>query len=167
VRPLAGARGTRPCSVRSPLAAAALLLASCGDDDDDGSAAPPPAAAPLDPAFSGTWTGTTTVSSTAVDPLSFPSALVIAASGQTATVSAICPDGSGSVVAQGSGRSAQWQGSTACPPLETDVCSAVTLTFQNATLTLNEDGTLTTNAAGIATGCAITVPVTFTFDGTK
>jgi hypothetical protein len=145
-------------------AAAALILAACGDD---GGAAAPAPATPLNPAFSGTWTGTTTVSSPGVAPFSYSSSVVIAVSGQTATVSAICPDGSGSISAQGSGDSAAWQGSFTCPPIALDTCPAVTLTYQNASMTLNANGTLTASGSGIASGCAITLPVTLTFNGAK
>ncbi len=145
--------------------AAALVLSACGSDD--GGAAAPAPVTPLNPAFSGTWTGTTTVSFPGVTPFSYSSLVVIAVSGQTATVSAICPDGSGSISAQGSGDSAQWRGSFTCPPLALDTCPAVTLTYQNASMTLNSNGTLTANGSGVATGCGISSPVTLTFNGTK
>jgi hypothetical protein len=93
---------------------------------------------------------------------------VIAVSGQTATVSAICPDGSGSVSAQGSGNSAQWQGSFTCPPVAlAGTCAAITLTHQTASLMLDSTGTLTATGSGLASGCGITSALTLTFDGTK
>jgi len=144
--------------------AAALVLAACGDDD--GAAAPAPAT-PLNPAFSGTWTGTTTISAPGFAPLYYSSLLVIAVSGQTATVSAICPDGSGSISAQGSGDSAEWQGSFTCPPVALGTCPAITVTYQNASMTLNSNGTLTANGSGVASGCGFYSAVTLTFNGTK
>src|SRR5207237_87701 len=91
----------------------------------------------LDPAFSGTWTGPATLVVSGQGSQSYTARIVIAVSGQTATVADVCLDGSGSITAQGSGETASWQGSLTCPPVAFSNCSSVTEVFQSATTTLN------------------------------
>jgi hypothetical protein len=78
----------------------------------------------LDPAFSGQWTGPATLTISGETPQSYTARLVIAVSGQNATFSDVCLDGSGSLTIQGSGRSATWSGNYACPPVQFTNCSA-------------------------------------------
>lgn len=142
-------------------------LAGCGSDSDSPAPAPPQSAAPLDPRFSGTWTGTTTVTSPGLSPVSYASALVVAAAGQTATVSEVCPGGGGSVTAQGSSDTARWSGRLTCAPVAFGGCGAVAVTFTEASLSLTASGTLNASGSGTADGCGISLPVTFSFAGTK
>jgi hypothetical protein len=139
--------------------AVAVALAGCG-----GTQAPP---GDLDPALGGTWSGNTLVAVTGYTS-TYPSQLVVETSGRTATISRICPDGSGAVVATGSGGAASWSGSLTCPPVAVSVCPAVTATLTSASGSLSADGTtLTALARGTASGCALTSAVALTFVGTR
>lgn len=98
----------------------------------------------------------------------YPTRLTVTVAGETAQLSGVCPDGSGSMQAQGAGDSVDWRGSMTCPPDHLDnFCSATELTFQAATATPKPDGTLTVSAAGVWDGCGVSFPVTVTFSGTK
>lgn len=122
---------------------------------------------PLDSRFTGTWRGTTTLTFQGNPPSSFASALMLAASGQSLTVSSVCPDGSGSATASGGGTSAHWEGQFTCPPIQFTNCSSVALTYTSAAFSLNNNGTLTAQGVGSASGCNLTFPLTTTFTGTK
>jgi hypothetical protein len=142
--------------------AAALALAGCG------SSTTTEPLTDLNPAFGGTWNGNTLVSAQGLPSSSFPSQLVIVASGRTATITKVCPGGTGTVVASGSGNSAAWTGSLACPPVQVSACPAVTATLTSANGSLSADATtLTVQAAGTASGCSATSAVTLSFVGTK
>lgn len=142
------------------LAVAATLNACGGSSDDTGQP-------PLNPALSGIWTGTTTVSLPGYAPFSYSSYVVIAVSGHTATAAAICSDGSGSISTQGSGNTADWHGTYSCSPVALGSCPAVTLTFQSIVATLNGNGTLSAIGTGVTTGCATSSAATLTFFGSK
>lgn len=146
--------------MRKALIAALAFAVACGGSEGDDSSS-------LDPGLSGTWTGTTTVAFPGYAPVYYSSYMVIAVSGETAVASAICPDGTGTITARGSGKSAEWAGSYLCPPVAFDTCSAVSLTYQNATVTLNASGTVTANGSGVANGCGVSSPVTLTFNGSN
>ncbi len=94
--------------------------------------------------------------------------LAITVSGNTATVSLVCPiTGAGSLEAHGSGNSATWDGTLVCPPLVfPGYCDYVVLTLRHATANLS-GGTLTAIATGSGTGCGATESMTVTFSGTK
>lgn len=139
--------------------AASVGLAACGSDDGGGDS--------LNPAFNGTWTGITTVALSGLSPFAYSSGLIIAVSGQNATVGYICPDGSGSVTAHGSGNAISWSGRYTCPAVSLLGCPAVTATYTSAAGTLNGSGTLTVVAQAVTTGCSTTRPGTLTFSGTK
>lgn len=142
--------------------AAALAISGCGGGS---STEPLP---DLNPALSGTWNGNTLVSVPGFPSSSYPSQLVIAASGRTATITKVCPDGTGTVVASGSGNTAAWSGSLACPPVAVSGCPSVTATLTSASGSLSADATtLTVRAAGTASGCSFTSNVTLGFVGTK
>lgn len=142
--------------------AAALALAGCG-----GSSSTEPLT-DLNPALSGTWNGNTLVSVPSFPTSSYPSQLVIAASGRTATITRVCPDGTGTVVASGSGNTAAWSGSLACPPVTVSTCTTVIPTLTSANGSLSADATtLTVQAAGTVSGCFFTSNVTLVFVGTK
>jgi len=151
--------------MRTRLLALAMgtTLAACGGSDSGGGGG-----SSLNPAFGGTWTGVTTVTVTGLSPFTFPSTLGIAVSGSTATINNVCPDGSGTIVGQGSGNTVSWSGTLTCPPVAVaGVCPAVTATYTSATATLNDNGTLTSAAAATASGCLLTSPATLTFTGSK
>ena len=120
----------------------------------------------LDAAMGGTWSGTATLTLQGASPQTFAGDLTLTVSGQDATMASVCLDGSGSVTMHGSGRSASWQGSLVCPPVQFTSCSAVTMTFQSVNVTLN-GSTLTAQGAGSASGCTTTLGFTLGLTGTK
>lgn len=139
------------------IAAALVTAAACGGSSDP---------TQLDSGFNGTWSGPATLTISGQSPLSGMGHLVIAVAGQTATVSGVCPDNSGSIIARGSGRSATWGGNLPCPPVVFTNCSSVTMTFQSATLTLNGTA-LSAQGSGTAIGCGITTTFSETLTGNK
>jgi hypothetical protein len=145
------------------IVAAAVAIAGCG-----GGSTPEPAT-DLNPAFGGTWNGNTLLSVPNYPSSSIPGQRVVSASGRTATITRVCPDGTGTVVAAGSGHSVDWKGSLACPPVPVgNLCAAVTATLTSASGLLSADGTtLTVEAAGTASGCSLSSPVTLGFVGSK
>jgi hypothetical protein len=56
------------------------------------------------------------------------------------------------MTATGSGNTASWSGSHACNPVPVTNCTAVTITYSNATATLN-GATLLVVATGTGSGC--------------
>ena len=120
----------------------------------------------LDPAFSGSWTGPATLSISGETPQNYTARLVIAVSGQNATFSDVCLDGSGSLTIHGSGRSATWTGNYACPPVAFTNCSAVTATFTSASVVLNGSA-LSAQGSGTASGCGQSKAFTITMTGSK
>lgn len=140
--------------------AAALALTGCG-----GGPEPQPE---LNPALGGTWTGNTLVSVPGIAASSYPSLLEIAVTGNTATISRLCPDGSGTVAASGSGNAAAWTGRLTCPPVAIPQCASVTAILSSASGSLSADGaTLTALAGGTGSGCGYNLNVTLTFVGTR
>ncbi len=140
--------------------AAGIALWSCGGSGGSGSG--------LNPAFTGAWNGTTTVTLQGFAPYSYSAHVNIAVSGSTGNITQVCTDGSGSISFQGSGSSAQWTGTATCPPVAVPgICSAVTLTYQSGSLTLNTANTLTAQGTGMASGCGTSRPATLTFVGSK
>ena len=120
----------------------------------------------LDPALGGTWNGNATLTLQGGSPQTFPGDLSLTVSGQDATMNGVCLDGSNSVTMHGSGKSASWQGTLACPPVQFTGCAVVTMTFQSASVSLNGT-TLTAQGAGSASGCGTTLGFTLGFSGTK
>ncbi len=141
---------------------AVLALAACGGSDTP--------AVSLNPAFAGTWDGTTTVTIPGAAPITYQGQLVISLSGATASVSRVCLDGSGSLTMTGSGNAASWAGSLVCAPVAV-TCSGVAGTL-NITLTAaagalsNDTTTLTAQGSGTATACGSATTITFSFVGT-
>jgi len=134
------------------------LVVACGGSNSGGS--------DLDPGFSGSWTGPATLSISGETPQNYTARLVIAVSGQNATFSDVCLDGSGSMTIHGSGRSATWSGNYACPPVQFTNCSAVTMTFQSASIVLNGNA-LSAQGSGTASGCGQSKAFTITMTGSK
>ncbi len=120
----------------------------------------------LDPAFAGTWTGTTTITFPGYAPFYSSGQLLIAVSGQDANVTEICPDGSGGVTATGTGENAAWSGTYACPAVALGTCASVAITYTSASAILSNT-TLSVVAAGTASGCGTTSDVTVSFSGGK
>jgi hypothetical protein len=150
------------------LTAVALLSACGGGGGGGGGEAPVVPAADLDPRLAGAWPGTLTVTPRGYASSSAPGTLEVAVAGRSATISKVCPDGSGSLVATGSDRAAAWSGSLACPPVAVGPCPSVVATLTSATGTLSADGlTLTVDALGTATGCFTTLGLTMSFVGAK
>lgn len=153
-----------------PLSAlAASLVLACGGSDTDAAAAPPPAApsgAPADARLAGTWAGGVAVTGAGVS-VTYTTTLAVAVSGETATVSGVCPSGTEAITAQASGDSAEWRGRVSCPPMVLPACT-VSLTYLTTSLRVNADGTLSASGSGAADACGgEPVPVTFSFTGAK
>jgi hypothetical protein len=140
--------------------AAACLACGCGSSSGGGGSQ-----APLNTGFAGTWTGTTVIDQAFRDAINptrettpsretteigvpygdAPQRMVVVVNGNSMTVADICPgdsgnwsDPTGTITANGSGDSATWSGSYACPGI-TDVgvgCSGG-FTYSNVTATLN------------------------------
>ena len=81
--------------------------------------------------------------------------LVITTSGSTADVANICPDYSGGVRAIGSGDSAAWSGTLACPATPIDTCNSFSMSYTRTTVRLL-DSVLNVVAMGTGTGCGVT-----------
>ncbi len=128
--------------MKSALTLALLALCACGGSSDN-----------LSSAIGKTWTGTTTFTVNGQSQGNTASQLTITVSGKTATVTNVCPDGSVTITARGSGNSASWSGIVMCT--EQVNCGALTLTYNSATLTLSSDSkTLTADASGTVSGCS-------------
>jgi hypothetical protein len=130
---------------------AVLVLCACGSS-------------PLNSAFGKAWLGTSTVTIPGQAPVSFTSQLNITVSGDNATLTNLCPDGSGSLTATGSGNSAAWSGSVSCF-IPGNGCT-LTLTYKSTALSLSSDNrTLTSDASGTASGCGLNTTFTVHFVG--
>jgi hypothetical protein len=141
--------------MRKAMMLAFLALCACGSSNSN----------TLNAAFGKTWTGTTTLTVPGQNPSNSAGQLTVTVSGNNATVTNICPDGSGSVTATGSGDSASWSGSLNCT-LQAN-CGTVTLTYKSATLSLSSDSkTLTADASGTAAGCNLSTTFAAHFVGT-
>jgi hypothetical protein len=142
--------------------AAVALLSACG-----GGSSPEPVS-DLNPAMSGTWNGTYTVTATGQALQTAPGTLEVAVAGRTATITKVCPDGSGTLVATGSGNNAAWAGTLACPPVAVSLCPTVVVTLTSANGSLSADGqTMTVVAHGRASACGLNPDVTLGFMGGK
>ena len=161
-----------------------LLVAGCGS----GSGAPLNTG--LNTGFAGTWTGTTVITLDYSEPTRGPPCngspcgegakvdqqIVVVVNGNSMTVPGICPGGAGhwsdptgTITANGSGDSATWSGSYACPAVTFYVggCSSGVITYSNLTATLNGAHLtviLTGNVAGTdGDNCSGSGTVTVTF----
>ena len=121
----------------------AVTLSGCGSGSGS--------QAPLNSAFAGTWAGTFAFAG-AIN--GSPSGqLVITLNGNSMQVGYLCPDGTGTVTASGSGNSASWSGSLVCPPASgLSNCSAAVLTFSSVAPSLSGT-TLNALAQGNLSGC--------------
>jgi hypothetical protein len=125
---------------------AVLALAGCGGSD-----------APT--------RGRTEIIFPGVAGIGFEGPLAIDTSGSNATVSGICPFGSGTVTMVGNGSSASWSGEFVCPPITIRDCAIVALTLTSlGRVTTNSDKTQTATGSGRGTACGTDSAVTFTFE---
>jgi hypothetical protein len=120
----------------------------------------------LDAAMAGTWNGTASVTMAGLQPLSYQGQLIVAVSGDTATVRQVCSNGSGSISASGTGSTAQWHGTLSCPPVAFSDCASVTFTFNSGNMSLT-NGALVAQGAATGAGCGVTRAASFSFTGTK
>lgn len=127
--------------MKRALTLAFLVLCACGSSSDN-----------LNSAIGKTWTGTTTFSVNGQSQGNSAGQLTVTVSGKTANVTNVCPDGSVTITARGSGNSATWSGIVMCTdPVS---CGTLTLTYNSATLNLSSDNkTLTADASGTVSGC--------------
>ncbi len=95
---------------RAGQSAAALSLGSlaCGGDT-------------VNPTFAKSWVGQGTMTFMGAGPSVYPAELTIMVSGDTATVTNICP-GAAPLPATGDGNTVKWTGSEACEPMGGGVC---------------------------------------------
>ena len=134
-----------------------------------------PDAGRLSAGFAGTWGGSAvavfSVSGSRTGSLTYDAALVVATSGTTASITGLCPDGTGSLAVTGSGTSGSssgvsLSGALGCPAFVLANCSMVTFTYQRADMALTGPTTLNVTATGSARGCGNMVDLTTTFDMT-
>lgn len=110
---------------------------------------------PLNPAFGGSWAGTSIVTPGG-QSYAATVAVVVSASGDSATVSGVCPGGQDSNTFQGSADAMEKPG-LLCLPAQLGSCSTARLTFTSATLTLYEaapgDWRMAFGGQGTLSGC--------------
>lgn len=143
---------------KAVLVAGAALLAACSNSPGE----------PLNTALAGTWSGPVTLTyNSGGDSASYTGHIVVAVSGNSASVADVCPYGSGTLTATGSGNSATWSGNLVCPTLAFPGggCPSLVFTYQNATGTLNGT-TLTVVFTGTSAGCG-NGALSLTFVGTQ
>jgi hypothetical protein len=121
---------------------------------------------PLSVNFAGTWGGPARAEFSAGGSLTYDTAMVVAVSGNMASVSGVCPDGTASVTLAGSGASALYSGTLTCPAIPISGCETVVFTYTEAALTLTGTTSLILASAGSASGCGYTYGLVTTFNGT-
>jgi hypothetical protein len=137
------------------------------DGQPSSAAAKTPAAERRPTTFAGIWKGIFTFRGNVTG--SYAGEIAVALDGDSAQIDDFCPEGGGTLSATASRDIAAWHGKLPCPAISVKGCSAVVLTFNAATATLN-DSTLTLVASGSVvtpTGCAYSggdVSVTFIGD---
>ena len=138
--------------------AAAITLAACGGSDTSG----------LNPGLAGSWSGNSILGSDSTLIAQWPATVTVTVSGQNGAMTPICPGGSGTITASGTGNTANWTGTLQCPPFELGSCATAVLTWTTARATLSADGTsLLSYASGQLSGCSQNTPVYLNFVGHK
>jgi len=140
------------------------VLAACGGGTNNGNNG-----GGLNPAFAKQWTGASTISGPGLNGTSYAAQITISGvNGNSATVTQVCLDSSGSMTVTGSGNSAVWNGTLDCPPLpQAGANCSLTLTFTSASATLSANGTtLNATGTGTVTGCGLNTTFTNVFQGT-
>jgi len=108
--------------------------------------------APLNAAFAGTWAGTITFSGTITGSAN-AQLIISGVNGNSMQIGPLCPDGTGTVTATGSGNTASWSGSLACAPTSgLSNCPSAVLTFTSLSSALSGT-TLSGTADGNLSGC--------------
>jgi hypothetical protein len=120
----------------------------------------------LSSGFAGTWGGPIQTDFSVGGGFEVGTALYITVSGETASISGVCPDGSGNLPVGGSGTSAVFSGSVTCPSVAISGCDGVVVTYTQANLALIGPASLKLIATGSAAGCGLTGTVDSTFTGT-
>lgn len=138
-----------------------ILACGCGD-------LRPPDDVPQ--AFAGDWNGHVVVSLWPEIVREYDASLSVSVAGKVATITGMCPDGTGAVTPFGFDGVLSWSGSVECAPSWIIGC-AVRLEYTSATVTL-ADGDLVLHAAGNAhrspitdMTCAGSDPFTMDFTG--
>ena len=121
----------------------------------------------VDPAIQGEWLGSTTVTFVGYSPFAYQSRLIVTTDDSRVNVVGACPDGTGLLVATGSGRSADWSGGARCSPVRIEDCPSVALVYTGGHLEMTDDRALYARGIGIANGCGISADVSMTFNGRK
>jgi hypothetical protein len=121
----------------------------------------------LNPAVNGTWTGDNTITVPGYSPITIGSEITVAASGTRFTASPVCygtlsMPPSGSITGTGSGNTASWTGTLACPAVSLLGCNAVVITYKSVSATLSTDQTtFTIQGSGTLVGCSINTTFSF------
>jgi hypothetical protein len=143
------------------VASAATAICACGSSH----ATPPP---PLSDGFFGTWGGSTVAlfPPAGGDNLVVDSPVVVTVSGNTASISGICLDGSSAMTVTGSGTSASFSGSLTCPTaLQLFGCPSFIYRYTQAAVSLTSATSLSIVTRGLAEGCGMTEDFSTTFTG--
>jgi hypothetical protein len=141
---------------------AAAVLCACGSSGNQNNADAGP---PLSNGFAGTWGGTLQTTFGAGGGIDATTAMFVTVSGNTASVSGVCPDGSGSQSFVGSGATASSPGAVTCPAIPVGDCQSVTFAFGDSDLALLDATHLELTVSGRATGCSVTNSFITKFEG--
>jgi hypothetical protein len=135
-----------------------VVLIGCG-----GTLADPPTA---DLGLARAWKGQMFVGTAPFDPFptAYDSDLHVSVSDYAVRVAGVCPDGTGTIVATGSGPKAEWSGALQCAPARVGQCAADVLTMHHIVFTLNGD-TLEADGQGVASGCGVDREILFAYSG--
>lgn len=115
----------------------------------------------LDSSLAGAWSGPVSVAIEGREPLAYTGRIKIEVHEQTATVSELCADGSGTVSFWGSGPRAGWVNNPKavieCPPVDVGTCTAagsggVRMFYESGSIELHEGG-LIARVAGTGNWC--------------
>ncbi len=139
----------------------AVLCACGGAASPDGGTANELAAG-----FAGTWGGPMVTRFAIGGELNLASVVYVTVSGGSASLSGVCPDGSGPMAVSGSGTSASFSGSLACPNVAISGCDDLNITYSQALLSLVSATNLELTVTGVANGCGLTSEAVSTFSGT-
>lgn len=122
------------------------------------------ASAPLSQSLGGVWKGTANVNFTGGSPYAYFATVTVSVTGNSANISGVCTDGSGTVVATGSGTSALYNGTLACAPVELAGCS-LALTYSSVAIRETTSG-LDVLCTGTSMFCTSADTVFTDFSGT-
>jgi hypothetical protein len=135
-------------------AGAMLGLAGCGG-------------ATLSGGLDGEWTGNAVAAFGAGGSYTYPAALLVGVSGNTATLRNFCSDGTGSVSATGSDDSASYSGNFTCASIPIADCAAVVFIYTKLSVTLTGTDSLAFAGTGSAGGCGENTSLVTTLVGSN